>query len=581
MIRLRTPRTSFRRRRPLGSLLSLCAAGLVVLAVGAAPASASTTTLSQATTLSGSQTLSSTGITATGLGVTATFDLTTTLNWNQVASLGTAFDPNLVRQGRSLDPSDSYTRTGSGSMALSWTLSNLMVSWDGVGPLSLGSPGLSATGSCDLEAAGPNEVCHLSSSQLTLLDSCAIYPLPCAGPYVKLGLVADLTITPQEIATMRQATFGGNPDGTNSLSLVETPLTDPLFIPCTVGAGDELVYSLGSLSTTQAITVVTSLQFDVGAVGSPGFPVSPVFVSFAKPTIPLDSTLSSIAMSGAGASFDMGAVQHNNIPPTVNAGGPYSGNEGSPISFDGSGSSSICGFPTLRWDLSDGGVAFGEFPQHIFADDGLYSGQLTATDVTGLSSTTTFAATVFNVAPSVTAGPNKTSLWGVPVAFHANGSDPGPIDNANLLYSWDFGDPNAPVGAVGQDASHTYSQPGTYTAQVTVTDLDGATATSQVQVTVLKRATTIAYTGPLKSLPSKNITLAASLVDELGQPVVGRTVAFALGSQTASAATNSSGVASVTIKLNQKQGTYPVSAGFAGDGKYVASLNSQTFTIGP
>jgi len=45
--------------------------------------------------------------------------------------------------------------------------------------------------------------------------------------------------------------------------------------------------------------------------------------------------------------------------------------------------------------------------------------------------------------------------------------------------------------------------------------------------------------GPLKSLPSKNVTLTASLVDELGQPVVGRTVAFALGSQSISAVTNS------------------------------------------
>ncbi len=51
--------------------------------------------------------------------------------------------------------------------------------------------------------------------------------------------------------------------------------------------------------------------------------------------------------------------------------------------------------------------------------------------------------------------------------------------------------------------------------------------------------------------------MTASLVDELNQPVSGRTVVFTLGSQTISAATNASGIATATIKLNQKQGAYP------------------------
>ena len=285
-------------------------------------------------------------------------------------------------------------------------------------------------------------------------------------------------------------------------------------------------------------------------------------------------------MNGDGADFDLGNVQANNIPPAVSAGGPYSGNEGSPVSFDGSGSSSICGFPTLRWDFSDGGVAFGKFPQHTFGDNGVYSGLLTATDSTGLTSTTTFSVPIANVAPSVSAGPSRTTLWGVPISFHANGSDPGPFDNTNLLYSWDFGDPNSPIGAAGQDVSHVYSAPGVDTVHVTVTDPQGAPGTGTVQVTVLKRGTATGYTGPVKSGPSKQVTFSASLVDELGQPVVGRTVTFTLGTQTVSAATSSSGVAAGTVKLNQKKGSYIVSASFAGDGKYTSSANAQSFTIG-
>ena len=70
-------------------------------------------------------------------------------------------------------------------------------------------------------------------------------------------------------------------------------------------------------------------------------------------------------------------------------------------------------------------------------------------------------------------------------------------------------------------------------------------------------------TGPLSSTPSKEVTMTASVVHELNQPVSGGTVVFTLGTQTKSAATNGSGVA--TIKLNQKQGTYTVSAAFAED----------------
>jgi PKD repeat protein len=566
--------------RALRASAAACALALAVVAALATSAHAATSTVTQPTTLSGSTTLSSTGITAIGAGVTATFDLNETVDWTQAASIGVTYDPNLVRQGRSLDPSDSYARTGAGHMSISWTLQNLHVSWDGIGPLDLGNPTFTASGPCDVQAGGTTETCHLTSSQLTLLDSCAIFPLPCAGPYVKLGLVDDVTIDPHAIATSRQASFGGVADGTSNVSLSESPVTDPFAIPCSAAAGDDLTYSLGTLSSTQGISAVTSLQLDVGAVASPGFPVPPASVSFATPTKALDANAGCITVNGDGADFDLGNVQANNIPPTVSAGGPYSGNEGSPVTFDGSGSSSICGFPTLRWDFSDGGVAFGKNPQHTFGDNAVYSGLLTATDSTGLSTTTTFSVPIANVAPSVSAGPSRTTLWGVPISFHANGSDPGVFDNANLLYSWDFGDPSSPIGAAGQDVSHVYSQPGVNTAQVTVTDPQGAPGTASVQVTVLKRGTAIGYTGPVKSLPSKQVTLSASLVDELGQPVVGRTVTFTLGTQTVSAATSSSGVAAATIKLNQKKALYIVSASFAGDGKYTSSANAQSFTIG-
>jgi hypothetical protein len=123
--------------------------------------------------------------------------------------------------------------------------------------------------------------------------------------------------------------------------------------------------------------------------------------------------------------------------------------------------------------------------------------------------------------------------------------------------------------------------PGDYTATLTVCDKDGGCNSDARVVHVTKRDTTLGYTGPLSASPSKIITLTADLVDKYGQPVVGKKVNFVLGAQTATATTDTSGHASVNLKLTQKSGSYPLSATFpTGDAKYNGSSDSGTFVIG-
>ena len=64
------------------------------------------------------------------------------------------------------------------------------------------------------------------------------------------------------------------------------------------------------------------------------------------------------------------------------------------------------------------------------------------------------------------------------VAFSANGADP---ENQALTYSWDFGDGGT---SLRQNPDHTYMEPGTYNAKVTVKDSKGATGTATVQIVV-------------------------------------------------------------------------------------------------
>jgi len=49
-------------------------------------------------------------------------------------------------------------------------------------------------------------------------------------------------------------------------------------------------------------------------------------------------------------------------------------------------------------------------------------------------------------------------------------------------YKWDFGDGSPPNGEA--NPSHTYAKPGDYTASVTVSATDGATASDEIDITV-------------------------------------------------------------------------------------------------
>jgi fibro-slime domain-containing protein len=68
-------------------------------------------------------------------------------------------------------------------------------------------------------------------------------------------------------------------------------------------------------------------------------------------------------------------------PPVCDAGGPYVGDAGVPIQFDGSGSydpdGQIVGY---HWDFGDGETSDEMSPEHAYAEDGVYTVELCVTD---------------------------------------------------------------------------------------------------------------------------------------------------------------------------------------------------------
>jgi PKD repeat protein len=198
-------------------------------------------------------------------------------------------------------------------------------------------------------------------------------------------------------------------------------------------------------------------------------------------------------------------------PPTPTTAGFYylpSSNiiTGSNLTFISASSGSITNY---YWDFGDGSpIAYGKMVTHVYAAEGTYTVTLTVKDTLGLTTSTqetvnvssppvnsTVTSINFAISPNpnlATAGwenqwiVNKTLTFDASMFNASSGFQPN--------YSWNFGD-----GAVGAGviASHAYTQAGTYSVTLTVTDLEGEVQSITQQVQILPMPASAIYVEPL------------------------------------------------------------------------------------
>lgn len=124
------------------------------------------------------------------------------------------------------------------------------------------------------------------------------------------------------------------------------------------------------------------------------------------------------------------------------------------------------------------------------------------------------------------------------------------------------------------------TQPVYYRAQDAAGNLAEKFANVEVVILPAVSETEVSYTGDTMGVYSDPVNLEANLTDSLtGLPLSGRMIEFIVGAQTASALTNTDGLASASLVLNQSAGTYTVSASFAGDDTYLSSSDSSDFLL--
>ena len=176
-----------------------------------------------------------------------------------------------------------------------------------------------------------------------------------------------------------------------------------------------------------------------------------------------------------------------NAPTASVTASPVSGQAPLVVDFDASDSSDSDGsIVSYTWEFDDGTTAFGVTATHTYATPGSYTVQLTVMDSDFATSIEWIdievsASPISNDAPSATF--TATPVSGVaPLTVSFDASDSSDSDGTITSYSWDFGDGET---AIGVTTNHTYTSGGSYTAQLTVMDDDGATDTGALSMEVL------------------------------------------------------------------------------------------------
>jgi PKD repeat protein len=181
-----------------------------------------------------------------------------------------------------------------------------------------------------------------------------------------------------------------------------------------------------------------------------------------------------------------GVVGPPRSPLVADFGAPLA-TAGDPAAFnatvtDSTGTNAINQVASFSWDFGDGGTGSGQTVTHTFSKAGVFTVQLTITDIRGLVTYVAHAVTVGagqNPIATFVISPSSPSANMV-VNFNASASTAA-TGHRIVDYQWDFGDGS---GGAGVTTTHAFAATGTYTVLLRVTDDVGRKAVTTQTVTV-------------------------------------------------------------------------------------------------
>ncbi len=223
-------------------------------------------------------------------------------------------------------------------------------------------------------------------------------------------------------------------------------------------------------------------------------------------------------ITGAGPLVGYRTVTVRDLPPTANANGPYTADQGQTLTHNASGSDPNGGGVTFGWDLNNDSVFErpGQSITNTWLGAGVFTIGLIVTDTGGLTTTVTTTVTVNNITPtisSITRSPASVNQ-GETVTVTVTATDPGGASDP-LTYAFDCDDDGAyEIGPQSGNSAACVMRPaGLRTIRVRVTDSNGGSASNTTEVTVNNVAPTIVSltdSGPIIEGSSVTIMLTAT-----------------------------------------------------------------------
>jgi hypothetical protein len=262
-----------------------------------------------------------------------------------------------------------------------------------------------------------------------------------------------------------------------------------------VGAGEGRSY-LGSTTVT------------TGPGGSGSFSVTlPVGVASG-------AVITATATDGSTSEFSSGQVATS---PVANAGPDQTVDEGSPVSFDGTGSTDPAGGGlTYSWNFGDSSTGSGPTPTHTYANNGTYTVILLVQDAFGAESSDTAMVTVNNVAPTpFIDSVSSPLLEGTAITVTGHATDPGVNDTVTLSWAvFKNGGPTAYATGGGASFVFTPDDNGSFQIVLTATDKDGGVNKTQTTVAVANVAPQDVDAGPDQTVSAgTTVNLSGSFTD--------------------------------------------------------------------
>lgn len=194
-----------------------------------------------------------------------------------------------------------------------------------------------------------------------------------------------------------------------------------------------------------------------------------------------------------GYSHTLALIPPPNLPPTANANGPYSVNEGRTVTVNGSGYDPDNDALTYAWDLDNNGTFETSGQNPIFSAVGKNGPSsptvnLRVCDDKDACDTDPATVNITNVAPDIATISASTNPIIINSSTNASArfTDPAGTLDAPYAIEWDWGDgsvePSYSVSEPGTlSKDHAYTATGVYEIRLTVTDADGGADTELFQ----------------------------------------------------------------------------------------------------